>query len=332
MGHESGRGASTVIGILLLVGVAVVVGSVVAVGSLTFLNGVGTPQATADFSYERTEAGLLMTPEAISTGVSVQLNGREVATFEPEDAGKSVLLPTAPGDRITVVSRDGEQSVLVQEEIDERSEIGDFIAYYTFESESGDTLVDRSGNDNDGDINGGPTWNGDSLTFDGTDDSVSVPDLEAPEEGVSEYTIAIKYRQDGGGGAQELVEHNDGTDNWLVTLWDADGDTHRVRFLANKDGGAGCPAGNCIETADTVSEGEQHVVVGTLNEDELALYVDGHKIGTDDSPGEIGMGDLQIGEDSELGTQHFSGEIYEIRLYYTAFDDEEVQVISNAMG
>lgn len=332
MGESAQRGASTVIGVLLLVGVAVVVGSVVALGALTFLDGVGAPQATADFSYERTEAGLLMTPEATSTAVSVQLNGRKVTTFEPDEAGKSVLLPTAPGDRITVISRDESKSVLVQEEIDERSEIGDFIAYYTFDGEKGDaTLEDWSGNDNDGDINGDPQWNGGSLTFDGNDDSVSVPDLQAPGGSVSEYTIAIRYRQRGGGDAQELVEHNDGTDNWLVTLWDADGDNHSVRFLANKAGGSGCGAGNCIETADTVSEGEQHVVVGTLDENELALYVDGNKIGTESSPGDIGMGDLRIGEDSELGSQHFSGEIYEIRLYYTAFDDKEVETITAAM-
>lgn len=49
-------------------------------------------------------------------------------SYEQTAAGKSVLLPTAPGDRITVVSEDGGRSVLVQEEIDERSEIGDFIA------------------------------------------------------------------------------------------------------------------------------------------------------------------------------------------------------------
>ncbi|MBX0303757.1 LamG-like jellyroll fold domain-containing protein [Haloarcula salinisoli] len=332
MVRGSARGASTVVGVLLLVGVVVVVGGVVALGALTFLDGTGAPQATATFDYEQTPAGLRMTPGAISTTVSVRLNGRDVARFGPESAGQSVLLPTAPGDRITVVSRDGEQSVLVDRTVEDRSEIGDFIAYYRFDGDNGDTtLVDRSGNDNDGSLEGGTGWNDGSLQFDGTDDSVAVPDLEAPEEGVTEYTIAIRYRQDGGGDAQELVEHIDGDDNWLMTLWDADGDTHRVRFLANKGGGGGCSAGNCIQTEDTISEGEQHVVVGTLDEDELALYVDGRKIGTDDSPGNISMGDLRIGRDSETPGQYFSGEIYEIRLYYTAFDGEEVEVLTGAM-
>jgi len=61
-------------GVLLLVVVVVVVGSVVALGAFTFLDRAGAPQATADFSYEQTPAGLRMTPEVISTPVTVQVN------------------------------------------------------------------------------------------------------------------------------------------------------------------------------------------------------------------------------------------------------------------
>jgi len=335
MGND--RGASTVVGILLLVGVTVVVGGVLAVGALTFLDGTGAPQATADFSYEQTPAGLRMTPDAISTAVTVQLNGRDVATFDSESAGESVLLPTAPGDRITVVSRDGERSVLVDRTVDDRSEVGDFIAYYPFDSTSGDTLVDRSGNDNNGTLDGwgsATQWNGGSLQFDGQDDYVEVNDLQAPGGDVSEYTIAITYRQDGDGGSgQELVEHIDGTDNWLVTLRNVGESEHGIRALANKGGGGGCSEGNCINTGDPISAGQEHVVVGTLDENELALYVDGRKVGTADSPGDISMGDLRIGRDGEAGgSQYFSGEIYELRLYYTAFDGEEVRTVTRAMA
>jgi len=159
MGFDrQGRAATSVIGILLLVAVAVVIAVVVMMASLTFLDALGAPTADAVFEYEQTSVGLRMTPMAIGTDVTVRLNGKPVSTIESDDAGRSVLLPTAPGDRITVVSRDREQSVLVQKRVDERAEIGDFIAYYTFESGSGSTLVDRSGNDNDGTLNDDPKW------------------------------------------------------------------------------------------------------------------------------------------------------------------------------
>jgi len=191
MFRGSARGASTVVGVLLLVGVVVVVGGVVALGALTFLDGTGAPQATATFDYEQTPVGLRMTPSVISTTVTVQLNGRDVATFTPDSAGQSVVLPTAPGDRVTVVSRDRERSVLVQRTVEGRSQIGDFIAYYTFDSGSPDTLVDRSGNGNNGTINGDPTVNGESLSFDGTDDYVAVTGLNTPVPNVSAFTVAV---------------------------------------------------------------------------------------------------------------------------------------------
>lgn len=331
MGESSGRGASTVIGILLLVGVAVVVGSVVAVGALTFLDGVGAPQATADFSYERTAAGLEMTPEAISTAVSVQLNGREVATFEPEDAGKSILLPTAPGDRITVVSRDEEQSVLVQEEIDERSEIGDFIAYYTFEGEDGDTtLEDQSGNDNDGTLSGeDDDWTGNSYDFDG-DDYFTVDGISVPSGGVSEFTIAVAFTQEGTGGGDDvsqLVEHQFGGGNewFLETRYDDSSGLYRTEYAVEFPN-------EQTQSGYNYGLGERHVAVGTYDGAEYDLYVDGTRVGGGSHSDEVDTDEMRIGRDFESDIQYLDGEIYEIRLYYTAFDSEEVRVVSAAMG
>lgn len=322
MGESSRRGASTVIGVLLLVGVAVIVGSIVAVGALTFLDGLGTPQATADFNYEQTAAGLEMTPRAISTAVSVQLNGREVATFEPGDAGKSVLLPTAPDDRITVVSEDGERSVLVQEEIDERSEIGDFIAYYTFESESGDTLEDQSGNGNDGELSGETDrWTGNSYDF-GGDDNFDVSDITT-EDTVDEFTIAVVFEQDTAGGVNQLVEHYGGGNEWYIET--SSGSDYKIDYAVNHGGG------DVISTGD-YSTGQRQVVVGTFDTNNYELFVDGQQIKSGTYSNEVKMGNLVIGADAPDGnSQYLDGEIYEIRLYYTAFDDSEVQVITNAM-
>lgn len=140
---DPGRGHSPLVGNILLVAVVIVVGFLLVTLSFTFLDNTGTPTAEAAFEYEGTPAGLVMTPTALGTDVVVELNGDRVGSFDADSAGESLLLPTAPGDRVTVVSEDGDRSVLVEERIDERSEVGDLVAYYPFDRASGSTVATR---------------------------------------------------------------------------------------------------------------------------------------------------------------------------------------------
>jgi hypothetical protein len=322
----SGRGASTVLGVLLLVGVVVVVGGVVAIGALTFLDGIGAPQATATFDYERTPVGLRMIPSAISTPVTVQLNGQDVATFEPDSAGQSVLLPTAPGDRITVVSRDGDKSVLVDRSVDDRSEVGDFIAYYTFDGESGDTtLEDRSGTENDGQPNGDLQWRGDSLRFDGSGDYVEVNDIQAPDGvEVSEFTVAIAFNERNRNGIAKLFEHNYGPDDdeWYMEL---KGTSPRALEFTITD---------FTETVrvEGIPQDERHVAVGVYDGSEYTLYVNGRQSGTISENQDVNLGEMNIAAETDGGLdKEFDGNMYEMRLYHHAFDEDEVEVITEAM-
>jgi len=319
----SDRAASTVMGVLLLVAVVVVVGGVVGIGALTFLDGTGSPQATADFQYEQTPAGLRMSPEAISTTVSVQLNGRDVATFEPDSAGQSVLLPTAPGDRITVVSRDRDRSVLVQRTIEERSQVGDFIAYYTFESGSGTTLVDRSGNGNDGTLDAGSgTWGESSYRFDGND-NFDVTGL-ASESNVSEFTVAVAFKQESVGGVRQLVEHYGGGNEWYLETHTS-GSDYVIDYAVDHGSGD-------VISSTAYAPGQRQVAVGTFDGSNYEMFVDGQQISSGTYDSNVEMGNLVIGADAPNGnSQYLDGEIYEIRLYYTAFDEEEVTVVSRAM-
>ena len=327
-GSTRSRGTANVVGTLLLVAVVVVVGVPLTVFSFAFLDGLGAPTADATFTYEQTSAGLEMTPEVLGTDVAVRLDGKQVATFDEGEAGRTVLLPTAPGDRITVVSRDGEQSVLVDRTVDDRSEVGDFIAYYTFESTSGTTLVDRSGNGNDGTLSGDPTWQGDSLRFDGADDSVSVTDIITPGVDVSEFTVAVAYRQRGSSGrVNQLVEHYDGGVEWFLENPGAAGSAYTTDFAVNYPS-------HVLNSGEQYTTGTRHVAVGTYDGSTYELYVDGELKGRKtDFDGDVVMGDLVIGADAPGATyQHFDGDIYEIRLYYAAFDEEGVATVSTAMG
>lgn len=337
MRGDSGRAATPVIGVLLLVVVAVVVGSVAAAGALTFLDGFGTPTATADFSYERTAAGLLMTSEVIGTDVTVRLNGRDVAAFDPDSAGQSVLLPTAPGDRITVVSQDGDRSVLVQEKIDERSEIGDFIAYYTFEEgDDATVLEDQSGNGNDGTLEDdgsgdGPDWTGCGLDFDGNSEYVTVDDITTAEtDNVEEFTVAIAYEQTGNeNSVNQLVEHRFSGNEWFIETSPAsNGESYSngdsVDYAVEYPGH--------VASSTAVDTDTRHVVVGTYDGTDYELYVDGQSVDSGSHSEAVGMGTMRIGRDYEGTNQYLAGDICEMRLYFTAFDSGEVEIISEEMA
>jgi hypothetical protein len=328
---------TSVIGNLLLVAVVVVLGVTVSLLALTLVDGLGVPTAEGSFEYERTSAGLRMTPTALGTDVAVLLNGKQVTSFDADEAGSSALIPTAPGDRIVVVSRDEERSVLVTEEIDQRSEIGDFIAYYTFESGSGRTLVDRSGNGNDGDLKDddttdgetGPTWAGCGLRFDGDDDQVSIQDISSPTD-TSEFTVAMTYRQTGNDDAiNQLVEHQFASsgNEWFLETTDSGTNQYRMDFAVEYPN-------NIISSTDSQALGDRQVVVGTYDggTDTYRLYIDGTLVATGSHARAVNMGDMRIGRDFESSIQYLEGDVCEARLYYTALDGDEVAVITDAMS
>jgi flagellin-like protein len=332
------RGVAPIIGNILLVAVVVVIAVSLTTLSFAFLDGAGSPTADAAFEYEPTPAGLEMTPTALGTDVVVRLNGRAVATFDPDSAGETALLPTAPGDTITVVSRDEDRSVLVNRQVDDRSEVGDFIAYYTFDQRDDAALVDRSGNGNDGTITGatrGQDGTGSYLSFDGDDDA-TVSDIDAPEgldTDVDAFTIAVSYRPARSSGQRELVEHIDSGKNWFITnRWaqkpaSAGPDEYKAQFKTGPGGGCS----NCI-SGGVYRAGERRVVVGTYDGTESTVYVDGSRRATGTTAlQEVSMGTMTIGQDAEFDGQHFQGKIYEIRLYYRAFEGQKVQAITNAM-
>src|SRR6056297_3293449 len=146
--RQQERAATPAVAAILIVVITVVLGTVVAVQFTGFTSKIGGPTSQATFEYAESPVGIEMIPKQIAQDVAVEINGKQVATFDRSDAGNGKLIPTSPGDHLTVVAADGSRSVLVSRTVDDREEIGDFSAHYTFEAGSGDTLVDRSGNEN----------------------------------------------------------------------------------------------------------------------------------------------------------------------------------------
>lgn len=334
---SNGRAATPVLGNLLLVAVVLVLGITVTTLAFTFLESTGTPTAEATFETQQTAAGIELVPTTLGQPVTIQLNGRDIQTVSQDDVGEPVLLPTAPGDRITVLSRDGDRSLLLEETVDERSEVGDFIAYYTFESGSGTTVVDRSRNDNDGSLEddgggSGPTWvsggGQQALSFDGVDDHVFVSDITTGGvDSVSSFTVATTVTFDGETGSiQQFVEHRSGSDEWFLETADTTapfGVSYAVRF-----------PDQVVASGQRLEVGERYVVVGTYDGDsgEYTLYIDGTPVASDTFDRDVQMGALRLGRDYESANQYFDGRLSELRLYYTAFDDREVATLTEVMS
>jgi hypothetical protein len=331
-----GRGVAPVIGNVLLVAVVVVVATTLTVLAFGFLEGAGAPTADASFEYERTPAGLRLIPQALGTAATVRLNGQPVATVEPDEAGRGVLLPTAPGDTITVVSTDRENSVLVNREVDSRSEVGDFIAYYTFDRRTDATVVDRSGNGNNGTATTdgerpqrGQDGAGTYMAFDENDGSVDMGDLSvtAPGAEVDEITVALRYRLTGESDQrQELLQHRDNQFAWYLESDDAPGSRHEL--LHNIGWNSGTSAQT---TVDSIPENEVQTAVATYDGETMTLYRNGTKVDSAPLQRSVGLGRLFAAGGSGPQDQYTTGRFYELRLYYTAMSGEEVRVLTRAM-
>lgn len=336
------RGATPVVGNILLVAVVLVLGVTLVTLSFTFFDRTGAPSADGSFEYERTPAGLEIVPQAIGTDVRVQLNGQEVTTIEADSAGQRILVPTAPGDTITIVSTDEDRSVLLTEEIDERDEVGDFIAYYTFDQRSDNTVLDRSGNGNNGtatDDGNRPARGTDSagtyMSFDENDGSLDMGELDV-KTGVStveEVTIAIRYSVTGPGtgsnnnAIQELMQHRDGNFAWYLETQEGAYPTHAIDYTI----GWNNPPSQEITTGDSIPGNSVQTVIGTFDGSEMTLYRNGKQVATKALSREVGLGKLWVGGGSGNLDQYLTGQIYEVRLYYTAFTSEQVRTLTNAM-
>jgi len=326
---QDNRAVTPIVATVLLVAVLVILAGTLAASFFGYTEKIGGPTGQAAFEYAESPVGLEMTPTQIGQDVTVEINGKQITTFDTDDAGETKLIPTSPGDQLTVIAADGSRSVLVSRTIDNRDELGDFIAHYTFEEGSGPTLVDRSGNGNDGKITDADwiTGSDTGLAFDRNGDHVDVTDLETPGFEVDEFTIAVAYKTNDDR-KQELVEHISGADNWGLELNENTPNTYEPVFFADETGGS--QSGEISSGIHDV--GERQVLIGTYDGSQIEVFVDGNSRATGHFSSDISMEDMHIGEDAEGGiNDYLDGEIYEIRLYYSAFDDNEVKSITKVM-
>jgi hypothetical protein len=295
------------------------------------------PTAEGAFELRPTSTGIEVVATSVTQSVTVQLNGRDIHTLTESDIGQPVLLPTAPGDRVSIVSRTGNKTTLLEEVIDDRREVGDFVAYYTFESGIGTTILDRSGNGNNGTLRDdeggpGPTWTSGNirtgLQFDGSGDYVRVPDITTEEvDTVSDFTVATTVRIRGPtGDIQQFVEHRYGDNEWYLETTTTSG-PYGVAYAVRFDD-------QVIRSAPTLRSRQTYALVGTYDSetDAYTLYIDGDRVASDTFDSDVRMGELILGRDYERSEQYFHGTMSQFRLYYTDFDDSEVRALTRVMN
>src|SRR5271166_1198750 len=197
------------------------------------------------------------------------------------------------------------------------------VAAYGFNTGSGTTLVDSSGNGNNGTISGA-SWvtdgeYGDALSFNGTNSWVTIPDA-ASLDLTSGITIDAWVNPSalGGSGAIAAKEQTGGLSYALYAAGSANAPP---AGLINTGGSNVNVSGTSALPLNTWS-----FLAETYNGSSLALYVNGTLVQTTAASGSIAEpgGVLRIGGDSITG-DYFDGLIDELRVYNVALTASQIQ-------
>jgi len=212
------------------------------------------------------------------------------------------------------------------------------VGHWTFDGPdmAGVIAYDQTSNNNDGTLTGGPTRDagkiGQGLEFDGSDDYVDTADQNYFSPFVNDITVSVwaKVPADatavgsGCGGSGNYIITKGVASNWEWALendsnskicaisWQLDGTIH---------GGT--------DIARTMNDDTWHNYTMTIDYlNELHLYVDGVRVGTDSTfSGVMGNGTqaVQIGRRGD--GNNFEGKIDEVRIYNRVLTAQEINAL-----
>ncbi|KXK25427.1 MAG: hypothetical protein UZ01_03358 [Candidatus Brocadia sinica] len=216
-------------------------------------------------------------------------------------------------------------------------------ACYPFNEGTGTIATDKSGNGNDGTVNGA-TWaagkNGNGLSFNGVSDSVSIPCINSEEISIAAWFYknandttnvdailgAWKWNSD--------VQLQEGFD---VRFYNTTPD--RLEFILMTQDGNGKKTQKTAVKDLSNSVGKWYHVAGTYNKTtgEQRLYVGGLLVDTKFHPAgntivpSTSYADMRIGY-SRVNNGYFNGKIDEVYFYNKPLSDQEVQDLYNAVS
>jgi len=219
----------------------------------------------------------------------------------------------------------------------------DLMLYLPFDEGQGMTAEDLSGNNNNGEIIGEPTWvngySGSALEFSGAENTHHVevadtPSLNPDKEITLLAWIFIDLWEPTGG----VVSKYTGSGNQRSYNIHMDHDTNlsfRASVSSNGAYQVGTSTTNAVAPEGTLVEGQwQHVAMTYKGDEFLRLYHNGNMVAESEATATPRLFDnttpLMVGTDFQIGGNHngqpreFTGAIDEVRLYDHALDAGEI--------
>ena len=201
---------------------------------------------------------------------------------------------------------------------------------YPLDQASGTTVTDASGNGHDGTLVNGGTWSDGSLTLDGTDDYVDLPDNAMA--GMDAITVSMDVKMDATQATPYFI--------WGLGNTDSSGTGNGYLFTTGNNYRSSIATGNWTteQTAGSgsaLARGVWKTLTYTLGDGTATLYLDGvqvaRKTGVTALPSDIGDGKTTanyIGRSMYSADRFLKGAVRDFRLYNRALSAGEVSDIA----
>ncbi|WP_170315609.1 family 43 glycosylhydrolase [Nakamurella deserti] len=238
----------------------------------------------------------------------------------------SYQLPASPRHGTVIPVTQAELSKLTNAPDPVKATAAGLVAGYTFGQTSGTTVTDTSGNGYDATLVGGPTSADGSLTLDGVDDHVKLPDNLLA--GLDAVTVSSQVWIDPSQAGSYFL--------WGFGNTAADGVGNGYLFATGDPYRSGVATGNWtteqgVNSGAAVGRGGWHTLTMTQAGGTQTLYLDGaqvgEKTGVTITPGLIGGGRTTgnaIGRSVYNADRTFKGKVRDFQLYNRALSPAEV--------
>lgn len=210
-------------------------------------------------------------------------------------------------------------------------DLGTVVGVWLFDEGDGDIAEDSSGNENDGELIGGPEWVegkfGSALEFDGASAHVLVPDSESLHP-TAEITLGAWIYPKGFTPNGNGLLTKEG--QYILGLnWPQGGNAEKLNLWLTIGGWI------FFTSDDPVSADSWNHVVVTYDGSIKKAYIDGDLVNSVDQGGEVGISanPILIAQgNTGVGAQAFEGLIDELAIFNVALTDAEVKDFMKGWG
>ena len=198
------------------------------------------------------------------------------------------------------------------------------VAAFSFSEGSGTTTIDNSGSGHNGTLVNGPTWTagkyGNGLSFDGTNDYVSVANPAGVNLGTSDFTIAAWVKRQVTGVEDNILSKT------ASGAWVSGGKEFFISGSDNTLAFGSYGVGEVHSTGTITNDGLWHYVTVSFVDSSgtVRLYIDGVLSGTGtlNLPADDGSHAIRIGSNPAGSLMH--GALDELRIFNRALSPSEI--------